>query len=73
MRKKAITQVIGYLVIENGIFLFGSATVSEIPFLIEAGLLLEVFVAIFVMGIAIHQINREFNDIDTDKLNVLKG
>jgi len=73
MRRKAVTQVLGYLVLENGIYLFGVAAVSEIPLLIEAGLLLDVFVAVFVMGIAIYQINREFNHIDTDKLNILKG
>lgn len=73
MRKKAVTQVIGFLVLENGIYLFGVALVSEIPFLIEAGVLLDIFVAVFVMGIAIYQINREFNHIDTDKLNSLKG
>lgn len=73
MRRKAVTQVLGYLVLENGIYIFGVAAVSEIPFLIEAGLLLDVFVAVFVMGIAIYQINREFSHIDTDKLNVLKG
>ena len=73
MRKKAVTQVLGYLVLENGLYIFGVATVSEIPFLIEAGLLLDVFVAVFVMGIAIYQINREFSHIDTDKLNILKG
>ncbi|MBW2659495.1 MAG: hydrogenase [Deltaproteobacteria bacterium] len=73
MRKKAITQVLGYLVLENGIYIFGVAAVSEIPVLIEMGLLLDVFVAVFVMGIAVYQINREFNHIDTDKLNILKG
>jgi len=73
MRKKAITQVLGYLILENGIYLFGVAAVSEIPVLIEVGLLLDVFVAVFVMGIAVYQINREFNHIDTDKLDILKG
>jgi len=73
MRKKAVTQVVGYLVLENGIYIFGVAAVSEIPLLIEAGLLLDVFVAVFVMGIAIYQINKEFTHIDTDKLNILKG
>ncbi len=73
MRKKAVTQALGYLVIDNGIYLFGAAVVGEIPLLIETGLLLDVFMAVFVMGIAIYQIKREFNHIDTDKLNVLKG
>ncbi len=73
MRKKAVTQALGFLVLENGIYIFGIAAVGEIPFLIEVGLLLDVFMAVFVMGIAIYQIKREFNHIDTDRLNLLKG
>jgi len=72
-RKKALTQVIGYLVLENGIYVFGVGAVVEIPALIELGILLDAFVAVFVMGIAAYDINREFADMDVDKLNVLKG
>ena len=72
-RRKAVTQVLGYLVLENGISTFGLATVSGIPLLIELGLLLDVFVAVFVMAIVIFQINREFHHIDADKLSALKG
>lgn len=72
-RKKALTQVIGYLVFENGIYMFGIFAAGEIPVLVELGVLLDVFVAVFVMGIAIHHINREFDHIDTDRLSSLKG
>lgn len=72
-RRKALTQVIGYLVFENGIFMFGVFAAGEIPFLVELGVLLDVFVAVFVMGIAINHINREFDHIDTDQLSSLKG
>src|SRR5437867_7882391 len=58
-RRKAITQVLGYLVLENGIFIFGLLLLEAMPFLVEAGVLLDLFVAIFVMGIIIFQINRE--------------
>jgi hydrogenase-4 component E len=71
-RRKAITQALGYLVFENGIYVFGIATVGEIPTLVEFGVLLDVFVAAFVMGIAIFHINREFDHIDVDRLNLLK-
>jgi len=43
------------------------------PFLVELGILLDLLVAVFVMGIVIHQINREFDHIDVDQLNLLKG
>jgi hydrogenase-4 component E len=47
--------------------------VGEVPMLVELGMLLDVFVAVFVMGIAIYHINREFDHIDADRLNTLKG
>jgi hydrogenase-4 component E len=72
-RRKALTQVIGYLVFENGIYMFGIVAAGEIPFLVEFGVLLDVFVAVFVMGIAINHINREFDHIDADQLRSLKG
>jgi len=72
-RRKALMQVIGYLVLENGIFVFAVITVVETPLLVELGVLLDAFVAIFVMGIAIFHINREFGSIDLDQLTALKG
>jgi hydrogenase-4 component E len=72
-RRTAMNQVIGYLVLENGIYTFGLAIVRDIPVLIELGVLMDMFVAVFVMGIAIYRINREFDHIDSDRLNTLKG
>jgi hydrogenase-4 component E len=71
-RKKAITQVLGYIVMENGIYTFGVALVKNQPVLVELGILLDVFVAVFVMGITMFHINREFDHIDTDQLSKLK-
>ena len=70
-RKKALTQVIGFLVFENGITLFGAAVMREHPVIVELGILLDVLVLVFIMGIAVHQINREFSHIDSDRLNSL--
>lgn len=72
-RRTAINQVIGYLVLENGIYTFGFAVAGDIPVLIELGVLMDLFVAVFVMGIAIYRINREFDHIDSDRLTSLKG
>jgi len=72
-RKKALTQCLGYLTLENGIYAFGVATVGGIPALVELGLLLDAFVAVTVMGIAIYHINRQFDHIDADRLSSLKG
>lgn len=72
-RRKALTQVIGYLVFESGIYMFGITAVGEIPLLVEFGVLLDVCVAVFVMGIAMNHINRAFDHIDADQLSSLKG
>jgi hydrogenase-4 component E len=72
-RRKALIQVAGYLVLENGIYAFGVALVGEVPMLVELGILLDAFVAVLAMGIAIYQINREFDSMDVDQLQTLKG
>jgi hydrogenase-4 component E len=71
-RSKAITQVVGYLILENGVFIMGLTLVNVLPFLVEAGVLLDLFVGIFVMGIMIHHISREFASLDTTRLSALK-
>jgi hydrogenase-4 component E len=71
-RVKAITQVVGYLILENGVFIFGLLLVEAMPFLVELGVLLDLFVAIFVIGIIINKISREFSTVSTRKLSALK-
>lgn len=71
-RRLAINQVLGYLVMENGIYVLALALVREIPVLVELGVLLDAFVAVFVMSIATHQISREFDHIDADQMDALK-
>ena len=71
-RRKAATQVLGYLVLENGIFVFGLTLAGKMPWLVEMGVLLDVFIGVFVMGIALHHIHREFDTIDVDRLTSLR-
>jgi hydrogenase-4 component E len=71
-RRKAITQALGYLVFENGIYAFGIAAASEAPLLVELGVLLDLLVAVFVMGIIIFHIQRDFAHIDVDRLALLR-
>lgn len=71
-RRTALSQVLGYLVLENGIYAFGAGVVHDTPLLVEIGVLLDVFAAVFVMGIAMFHINREFDHIDSDRLTVLR-
>jgi hydrogenase-4 component E len=71
-RVKALTQVLGYLVLENGIYVFGLLLLSVTTFLVELGVLLDLFVAIFVMGIIINHISREFTSTSTARLATLR-
>jgi hydrogenase-4 component E len=71
-RKMAINQVVGYLVLENGIFAFGMLLLEARPFLVEVGILLDLFTAVFIMGIIIYHISREFASASTDYLSELK-
>ena len=71
-RRKAITQVVGYLMLENGVFVFGQSVVRDIPFVVELGLLLDVLVGVFVFGITIHHIRREFDSIYMAALTTLR-
>lgn len=72
VRAKALTQVVGYLILENGIYLFGLTHVDRVPFLVEAGVLLDLFVAVFIMGIVVFHINREFDSLDSARLTELR-
>ena len=70
-RSKAISQVCGYLVLENGIYLFGLLLIKATPLLVEAGVLLDLTVGIFVLGIIIDRIQRAFDSLETRKLTAL--
>jgi len=71
-RRKALTQVVGYLTLENGIFIFGLTLVEAMPFLVEVGVLLDVLVGVFVMGVVVEHISREFTNIGEDDLTELR-
>jgi len=71
-RVKAISQVCGYLILENGIYLFGLLLIRNTPLLVEAGILLDVTVGVFVLGIIVDRIQRAFDSLDTRKLTALR-
>jgi hydrogenase-4 component E len=70
-RRKAIGQALGYLVFENGIYALGIALAHDEPLLVELGVLLDLFVAVFVMGIIVFHIQEEFAHIDVDRIAAL--
>jgi hydrogenase-4 component E len=71
-RQKAITQVIGYMILENGIFLFGMLLLDALPAMVELGVLLDLLVGVFVMGLILHRIQRTFSTINITRLSTLK-
>lgn len=71
-RRKALAQVLGYLVLENGIYAFAVASLAELPFMVEMGILLDLIVAVLVMGVTLFNINRGFDHIDTAQFTMLR-
>jgi hydrogenase-4 component E len=70
-RRKAITQSLAYLVMENGVYGIGVSMSLDFPFLVELGILLDVFVGVFLMGNLLFHLDHEFEHLDTDKLTEL--
>jgi len=63
-RMQALSQAIGYLVIENGVFVYGVSLSAGIPLMVEIGILLDVLGSVMIMGIALFHINQSFARID---------
>lgn len=70
-RRKAITQSLAYLVMENGVYCVGVSMSLDFPFVVELGILLDVFVGVFLMGNLLFHLDREFEHMDVDKLTEL--
>ncbi|MFI5371772.1 MAG: NADH-quinone oxidoreductase subunit K [Candidatus Eisenbacteria bacterium] len=71
-RRKAMTQVVGYLLLENGVYLFGLAVSARVPFMVEMGVLLDLVVGVFIMGLVVFHMNRELDSLDSDRLTELR-
>jgi hydrogenase-4 component E len=73
-RRKAITQVLALLTVENGVMLAAIAlTTYGMPLVVELGIFFDVLVAVMVLGILVYRIRESFDSMDTSKLNQLKG
>jgi hydrogenase-4 component E len=71
-RRKLIVHVAGFLVLENGLFLVSVSVGTDMPIMIELGTLLDVFVVIFLMGIAMNRIRSTLSGFDVTALGRLK-
>ena len=72
-RKKAIGQMIGFLVIENGLFTAAILSTEGMPMIVELGIFFDVLTAALIMGILVFRINETFESIDLNQLKNLKG
>ena len=71
-RKKIITHVIGYLVIENGVFVLALAVGNEMPMLVNLGIMLDIFASVLILGIFFNKIGDFLKDPDVNLLRNLK-
>jgi len=71
-RRKIITHVMGYLVIENGVFVLSLAVGNEMPMLVNLGIMLDIFASVLILGIFLNKIGDVFKDIDVNQLTNLK-
>ena len=71
-RRKIITHVMGYMVIENGFFVLSLAIGNEMPMLVNLGIMLDIFASVLILGIFLNKIGDVFKDVDVDQLSNLK-
>lgn len=71
-RKKIITHVMGYMMLENGIFLLSLSAAKEMPLIVNLGVLLDIFVGIFLLGLFANRVQTAFDEMHIDALTELK-
>jgi hydrogenase-4 component E len=71
-RKKIVTHVMGYLIIENGVFILSLAVGNEMPMLVNLGIMLDIFVSVFLLGIFVNKVGDVLKDVNVDQLRNLK-
>ena len=71
-RRKIITHVMGYMVIENGVFVLSMAVGNEMPMLVNLGIMLDIFASVLILGIFLNKIGDVFKNIDVNQLSNLK-
>lgn len=72
IKHKVLSNVIEFITMENGIFLLSLSVAKEMPMLVNIGVLLDVFIAIYILGLFVSQINKEFSDMEVAHLSDLK-
>lgn len=72
-RRKALTQVVALLTLENGVFLAAICLTYGMPLIVELGVFFDVLVAVLVLGILVFRIRETIESMDVSKLRRLRG
>ena len=72
IKHKVLSNVIGFITMENGIFLLSLSIAKEMPIIVNLGVLLDLFIAVFILGMLVREINEEFHDLEVSNLSDLK-
>jgi hydrogenase-4 component E len=72
-RKQAVSQMIGLLTMENGLFLSGLAITYGMPLIVEVGIFFDIVVAVLILGVFVFRINKSFDTIGTGVLGRFRG
>lgn len=72
IKHKVLSNVIGFITMENGIFLLSLSVAKEMPIIVNLGVLLDLFIAVFILGMLVREINNEFDDLEVSQLSDLK-
>ena len=72
-RKKAITQILALLTVENAIFLIALGITAGMPLVVELGIFFDVILAVLVLGVLVRRIVDRFESMDVSRLSKLKG
>ncbi|TSA37077.1 MAG: hypothetical protein D4R64_06250 [Porphyromonadaceae bacterium] len=70
--RRIFSHMVGFLVVENAVFFFSLAVGSEMPMLINIGILLDIFVSVLIIGVLMNRIGTQFSDLESDNLTSLK-
>jgi len=71
-RKQAVSQIVGLLTMENGVFLSGLSITYGMPLIVEIGIFFDIFIAVLILGVFVFRINQTFDTINIDTIGSLK-
>lgn len=72
VKHKVVSNVLDFITMENGIFLLSLSVAKEMPMIVNLGVLLDLFIAVFILGLLVKHINTEFKDLEVSHLSDLR-